>query len=212
MKNRLFYISLTLSVIVLVISIIAYPALPNKIPVHWGLNGEPNRYGSKLEHLFLSALPLLLLFLFNFLPSIDPKKEAYKKHSKAYSILILFIIIFLSGMDILALCSAMGYNVKFSIVVPIFLGILFIGIGNYMSQIRPNYFVGFRTPWTLASEHVWRKTHRFGGYVFIIIGIVPFSSIIVAGFGMKLFLGALVLGIGAIYIYSYLIFTKSHGK
>lgn len=208
MKMKLFYLVFAVAILVLIINIVAFPALPDKVPVHWGLNGEPNRYGSKLENLFLSALPLVLLILFKIIPAIDPKRESFQKHSKAYSILILFIILFISAMNLMGLFSALGYKINFSVVLPIFLGILFIVIGNYLSQIRPNYFVGIRTPWTLASEYVWRKTHRFGGYVFVIIGLFSFFSFLLNGLGMYLFLAALIIGMVTIILYSYLIFKK----
>lgn len=187
MKKRFFYTSLIIAIAILIINFIAYPFLPNKVPVHWGLNGDVDRYGSKMEQLIMSGIPLLLVLFFNLIPSIDPRKESFKLHTKAYSIVNLLVIIFISGLNLLAIISALGYNMHFSIILPILLGILFIGMGNYMSQIRPNYFFGFRTPWALASEQVWKKTHRFGGLVFCITGIIPFSTLLIGDMGMKLF-------------------------
>ncbi|MDP4157052.1 MAG: SdpI family protein, partial [Bacillota bacterium] len=80
--------------------------------------------------------------------------------------------------------------------------------GNFMTQLRHNYFFGIRTPWTLASEYVWKKTHRFGGYVFVVIGLVPLSSIFIGPIGMYLFLGALAIGIVMILMYSYFVFKR----
>jgi uncharacterized membrane protein len=208
MKNKLFYASLTLSIIVLIINIIALPMLPGKVPVHWNFNGEVDRYGSKAEHLFIGVLPLLLFILLNYLPRIDPKKASFQKHSKAYSVINFFIILFISAMNLVALCSAMGYDVNFSVILPVFLGILFIGTGNYMAQLRPNYLVGFRTPWALASDYVWRKTHRFGGFVFVLIGIISIALAFFSGKAMIPFLVMIGIGILSIYIYSYVIFKK----
>jgi uncharacterized membrane protein len=211
-KNKLFYITLILSFIPLIVNLIAYPHMPNKIPVHWGVTGEPNRYGSKMEQIMMSALPLVLFIFLNFLPSIDPKKESYKKHTGAFSAINFVIILFLIIMNLLGLFSALGYNMHFQKVLPVLLGILFIVLGNFITQLRHNYFFGFRTPWTLASEHVWKKTHRFGGYVFVVIGLVPLSSIFIGSIGMYLFLGAMVIGIVLILIYSYLAFKREKHK
>lgn len=208
-KNKFYYSSLIISIIVLIINIIAYKFLPNRVPVHWGINGEVNRYGPKMEHLIMSAVPLVLFFVLNFLPAIDPKKESFKKHTKAYSLMILFVIILISGINLIALCTALGFKIKFLIVFSLFLGVFFIGMGNYMSQIRPNYFVGIRTPWTLASEYVWRKTHRFGGWIFILIGIIQLLSIFIGQWGILLFLGAVLVGVIVIYVYSYVVFVKN---
>jgi uncharacterized membrane protein len=207
-KNKLFYITLIISFLPLIINLIAYPHIPNKVPVHWGINGEPNRYGSRMEQIMMGALPIVLFLVLNFLPSIDPKKESYKKHAGAYSIINLVIILFISGMNLIGLFSALGYPIPFQKVVPVLLGILFIVLGNFMTQIRHNYFIGFRTPWTLASEYVWKKTHRFGGYIFVIIGLVPLSAIFLGALGLYLFFGAMVVGTALIYLYSYLVFKK----
>ena len=207
-KNKLFYITMVITFIPIIVNLIAYPHMPDKIPVHWGITGEPNRYGSKMEQLTLSALPLVLFLFLNYLPSIDPKKESYKKHTGAFSIINFVIILFLIITNLLGLFSALGYNIHFQKVVPVLLGILFIVLGNFMTQLRHNYFFGFRTPWTLASEYVWKKTHRFGGYVFVVIGLVPLSSIFIGSMGMYLFLGAMLIGMALILIYSYLVFKR----
>lgn len=205
-KNKLFYITLIVSLIPLIIDLLAYPHMPNKIPVHWGITGEPNRYGSRMEQISTGAIPFVLFLFLNFIPSIDPKKESFKKHSGAYSIINFIIILIIGCMNMIGLFSALGYPIAFQKVVPVLLGILFIVLGNYMTQIRHNYFVGFRTPWTLASEYVWKKTHRFGGYIFVITGLVALSSLFLGSLGMYLFFGAMGIGIVLIYLYSYLIF------
>ena len=61
-------------------------------------------------------------------------------------------------------------------VVSIGIGGLFIVIGNLMTRVRPNWFMGIRTPWTLSSDTVWRKTHRFGGVAFVIAGLCFLAS------------------------------------
>lgn len=208
-KNKLFYITLIISFIPLIINLIAYPHMPNKVPVHWGINGEVNRYGSKIEQVIMSGIPIVLFLFFNVLPSIDPKKESYKKHATPYVIMTFFIILFIACINLLGLLSALGYGIPFQKVVPVLVGILFIVLGNFMTQLRHNYFIGIRTPWTLSSEYVWKKTHRFGGYVFVVIGLVPLSSIFIGALGMYLFLGAMVIGVIAIFLYSYFIFKKN---
>lgn len=208
MKSNLFKISFVIAVMTLLVNVFAYPFLPNKIPVHWGVNGDVDRYGSRMEQMLMSGLPIVLLFVLQILPTIDPKKKSFQQHSKAYSIINMLIIIFLAVMNILALCSALGVPIPFPIVVPLFLGLLMIGIGNYTTQIRHNYFIGFRTPWTLASENVWRKTHRLGGYLFILVGMIPISSIIIGGLALKIFIAALLMVIMLIYAYSFWLFKK----
>lgn len=209
-KNKLFYLTLIISIIPLIVNILVFPHLPDRVPVHWGITGEPNRYGSKAEQIVLSALPLVIFLFLNFIPSIDPKKASYKKHAGAFSAINFVIILFIAVMNMIGLLSALGYPVAFQKVVPVLLGILFIVLGNFMTQLRHNYFVGIRTPWTLASEYVWKKTHRFGGYVFVITGLVPITSIFFGALGMYLFFAALAVGIVVIVLYSYVVYKKTN--
>lgn len=208
-KNKLFYITLVVSLIPLLINMIAYPHMPNRIPVHWGINGEVDRYGSKMEQIAMGALPIVIFIFFNFLPAIDPKRESYKKHGNAYSVINFIIILFLSCLNLAGLFSALGYQVPFQKVLPALMGIMFIVLGNYMSQLRHNYFIGIRTPWTLASEYVWKKTHRFGGYVFVLIGLLALASLFIGGAAMPVVVAALLIGTAVIVLYSYLIYKKT---
>jgi uncharacterized membrane protein len=208
-KNKLFYITLVISFIPLLINMIAYPHMPNRIPVHWGITGEVNRYGSKLEQVMMSALPLVIFIFFNYMPAIDPNRESYKKHGNAYSVINFVVILFISCLNLTGLFSALGYQVPFQKVLPVLMGILFIVLGNYMSQLRHNYFIGIRTPWTLASEYVWKKTHRFGGYIFVLIGLVSLASLLIGKSAMPVVFAALLSGVVVIVLYSYLIYKKT---
>ncbi|NRD77746.1 SdpI family protein [Bacillus sp. BRMEA1] len=208
-KNKLFYITLVISFIPLLINIIAYPHMPNRVPVHWGINGEVNQYGSKVEQVSMSALPLVLFIFLNYLPAIDPKRESYKKHGFAFSVINLMIIIVISCINLAGLLSAFGYPISFQKVLAVLFGLMFLVLGNYMSQIRHNYFFGIRTPWTLASEYVWKKTHRFGGYMYILVGLVAFVSIFIGPAGLTMFFVALLIGTAATILYSYLVFKKN---
>jgi uncharacterized membrane protein len=100
---------------------------------------------------------------------------------------------------------SLGFNINVAMVVRIGIGLLFIVIGNFMSQIRQNYFFGVRTPWTLANETVWKKIHRIGGFSFMIEGIILIiSSFFIGIIALVLFIAA--IGIATFYptIYSYI--------
>lgn len=208
-KGKLFFMTLIIALIPLLVNVVAFPHMSDRIPVHWGINGKVDRYGSKIEQLMMSTLPIIIFAVINFLPAIDPKRESYKKHAKAFGMINFGIILFISCINMAALFSSLGFDVPTEKVLPILLGILFIVLGNYMSQIRHNYFFGIRTPWTLASEHVWKKTHRFGGYVFVLIGFVSLISIFINSVGMIIFFGALVIGTMVVILYSYIIYKKN---
>lgn len=188
---------------------ILYPYLPELVPGHWNVKGEVDRYQNKIWVFFTAALPLLLYLLMTFLPQIDPKKKAYLKHVKAYDVTRIVIVLFLGIIHWISIAVALGYDLNVGFVIRILIGFLFIILGNYMSQIRPNYFFGIKTPWTLANEQVWKKTHRVGGYSFIIMGIVSITTAFLEG---QLALIVMMLSIvGAViypFVYSYLLYKK----
>jgi uncharacterized membrane protein len=114
-------------------------------------------------------------------------------------------VYFITGLN------ALGYDVPVSLWVPGLVGILFIVIGNYMGKIRPNWFMGIRTPWTLSSEEVWNKTHRFGGRVFMAGG----ALMIIMGWLPLAWRGPLLVAMVVMILlgtvgYSYLLYAKEN--
>jgi uncharacterized membrane protein len=154
------------------LTLLIYPNLPEQVPIHWSSTGKVDSYGTKYFTLLLGAMPVGLYYMMLYLPRIDPRRENYAKHSGAYQMIQSSIIIFFTIVHWIAIAIALGFELNIGRLVSIGIGILFIIIGNYMSQIRHNYFVGIKTPWTLANEVVWRKTHRVGGVVFVIAGLM----------------------------------------
>ncbi len=209
-KHNYIYIFMTVLGLLSFVGICAvYPGLPDIIPVHYDFNGEVNGYGSKATLFAMGAMPVGFPLLFWALPKIDPRRKNYDKHKKAYDIISIFISIFPILMIWTMVFQAMGYNMQIGRVIPALVGILFIVIGNYMPQIRPNYFMGIRSPWALDNPYVWKKTHTFGGIVFCIMGVVmmaaPFLS---EALGTPLVIGALLGGAVLTYLYSYIIYLK----
>ena len=204
-----------LIILMFVIGIFSYPYFPEKIPMHWNFKGEIDRYGSKFEGLFgipLMSLGFYLLFL--VLPYLDPKKENYQKFEKVYQIIkyAYIFLLFILQMTILIVTLG-GPKDLIPKITPTLVGVIFIILGNYMPRIKPNWFVGIRTPWTLSNEEVWKRTHRFGGYIFIIGGILiilagilpPLINLIV------LILSILLMAFGTI-LYSFIIYKKLERK
>lgn len=150
-----------------------YPSLPDKVPTHWNFNGEVNGYGSKLFGAFgLPAINLATYLMFLVLPFIDPKRKNYEDFRASYQFLKYIVIIFFLGVEVMTLLIASGVIVNKPIFIQIMVSLLFILIGNVMGRFKHNYFVGIKTPWTLANDEVWRKTHRMAAPLWVIGGIV----------------------------------------
>ncbi len=150
-----------------------YANFPEQVPTHWNLEGVVDDYSSKaFTAFFFPILVILAHGLFLVLPIIDPKKDRYNEFRKVYHIFKNLIIAFLVIIYFIVGLNGLGYNISVSLWMPVLIGLLFIVMGNYMAKIKPNWFIGIRTPWTLSSEEVWNKTHRFGGKMFILGGIL----------------------------------------
>ncbi|MEH7460520.1 SdpI family protein [Bacillus thuringiensis] len=189
--------------------IISWPHLPNTIATHWSA-GTPDGYSSKLNGM-LSMLGVMIgiYALLSVLPKIDPRKENYKKFSKGFIIMnnAVLVVLFIGNIDIIT--NGLGYNLFINRIPESIIGILFLVIGNYLPQCKPNFFVGIRTPWTLSNEEVWRKTHRFSGKVFMILGIIMCGSIFVPVTWRSYIIRTVVLvGVVITMLYSYLAYKK----
>ena len=159
----------------------AYPAiiwqsLPAKVPIHYNLNGEIDRMGSKTELIFLllviTVVNIGTYFLLINVHRIDPKKYVQDNKDRMFRMgftisvfisAILCVLIYNSANEI----SKFLPGIIFSAV-----GLLLSFMGNYMYNIKPNYFAGFRMPWTLKNEENWRRTHHLGGKLWFIGGLV----------------------------------------
>jgi uncharacterized membrane protein len=197
-------------VIAIAISALAYPRLPEQVPVHWGLRGEPDRWGSRFEGAILfPAVMVLAWAMLRFLPRIDPRAPNYAKMQSTYDFMVNAVLTVLLIVHAMVLAAGLGYAVPVGRVTPVLVGALFATLGNILPRARPNWWFGIRTPWTLSNDRVWARTHRVGGYAMTAAGIVilagaalpgawPFAVFIVA---------AAAAAIGPI-VYSYLIWRQ----
>lgn len=159
-------------------SLLLYSRLPEKMPTHWNIAGEVDNYSSRFWGAFMMpvlALGILLLMLLT--PLIDPRKENYSKFSSSYRAIRSILIVFFTGLHFLLLIASLGYNINIGKFVTLGVGVMFFIMGNYMPKVRHNYFLGIKVPWTLASDKVWKKTHRLAGKLFVISGIIMFLGI-----------------------------------
>ena len=187
-----------------------YPSLPDKVPTHWNASGEVNGYGSKLFGAFgLPGISLATYLSFLVLPYIDPKRKNYTDFESTYQFLKYLLIIFFLGIELMTLLIASGSIVNRPIFIQIMVSLLFIFIGNVMGRFKHNYFVGIKTPWTLANEEVWRKTHRLAAPLWVLGGVV---NILLALTGMSFNGIGFIVIIAVISIvpiaYSYICYRK----
>ena len=106
------------------------------------------------------------------LPVISPRRFEIKPFARTYGSIVLATLAFMLVVGTAALLAGAGYRVSVDLVAPVAVGALLMVIGNFMGKFRKNFFVGIRTPWTLTSDVVWERTHRFAGWLFVLAGAV----------------------------------------
>jgi uncharacterized membrane protein len=193
--------------VALAFGIWALPNLPAEVASHWGLDGEPDGWSSRTTAVFV--LPLIglgIAALLGFLPRIDPRQKNVELHAGTYWLVANASLVVISAIHIGMVAFNLGWPVPLTRIVAIGIGGLFVLIGNLMTRMRPNWFMGIRTPWTLSSDVVWRRTHRVGGYGFVIGGILVILAGLLrpswASWVMLASVGAAALGS---IVYSYFV-------
>jgi uncharacterized membrane protein len=192
-----------------VIGIYLFPTMPEQVAIHWNINGEADGYSSKLVGLFLiPSIELLLIPLFLVLPRIDPK-ASLEKMRESYEGFILMFTFYMFYVFGLSIAWNLGYRFDFIRLLVPMLGVLFYGIGNILGDVEMNWFIGIRTPWTMSNQTVWEETHRVGGRLFKISGLVAFSGVFFNGW-MSLGMVLLPIMVSGIYVilYSYLKYNQ----
>lgn len=199
----------TVVVLTLAITAIVYPALPEQVPSHWNAAGEVDGY---LPRLWGAAIvPLIMIpltALFFLIPRIDPLRENYRKFHPYYEGFILVFALFFAIIQVQILLWGIGIEISPNIVIPPLFGALFIYIGFLLDHAEPNWFVGIRTPWTMSSGKVWKKTHDLGGKLFKIAGIVSIVGVFFGSYALWFCLVPVLLVAGYTVVYSYIQFQR----
>lgn len=183
-----------------------YPRLPAQMPVHWNASGQIDRYRPRS---WVAAMPALLIAgiaaLTVLLPLISPRRFEIAPFARIYGLLMLVTqgVILVVGLSVLL--AGAGYPLPVPMIVMLAVGTLFMVIGNYMGKLRRNFFVGIRTPWTLSSDAVWERTHRMGGWLFMLGGLVAIVATL-AGAPLWIALSALIAAALLPVAYSFWIY------
>jgi uncharacterized membrane protein len=191
-----------------ILAVALYERLPDAIPVHWGLSGSANGFASKpLGPFLLPVMVAALALLGTVLPAIAPRGFELSGFTRAFDLITLALVGFITFLALVIDAEALGVPVSPSHLIGIASGVLLIVLGNMMGKTRRNFFVGFRTPWTLSSEEVWSHTHRFGGRLLVVCGL---GFCVTGAFGIDLIIPAAVTSAAcvAIVVYSYFVYRR----
>jgi uncharacterized membrane protein len=194
-----------LVVLTLIGAFIVYPRLPDRVPTHWDIHDRVNGYGPRWMMTFLLPVMLLAIWgLMRLLPRIDPRRENYAKMQATYDLVVNLTLTLIAVLHFVILGAVMGAPISIARVVPAIVGVSLVVIGNVLPRARPNWWFGIRTPWTLSNDRVWERTHRVGGYLMMMIGVLAILASILGVTIASAAVGvvAALLGLGLL-AYSY---------
>lgn len=209
-KKEAFPIALIL--FIAVISIYIFPFLPELVPSHWNAQGQIDDWSSReFTVWFFPGLIVAVYLLMMFVPLIDPLRRNYASFAVPYYWFRTAFVVFFSALYLFTVWTALGGEANINYFILPAISILFIVIGIFLPKIKKNYFVGLRTPWTLASEVTWDRTHAFGGKLFITVGLIALLSFLFTEKGILVLMGAVLAAVIVSFVYSYLVFKKVEG-
>lgn len=189
------------------VSAACYSSLPARVATHFNASGAPNGFSSREIAAF--GLPAfyfaITLFVFVML-KIDPKSDNINRSPKVKAAVLWGTVILFNLVHAAMMLNDIGFKLSIGVITGVSVGLLFAVIGNYLPKCKPNYTMGIRLPWTLASEDNWRKTHRFAGPLWIAGGIVIALSGLLEWAWTILPVTAVLCLVPAVY--SYLLFRK----
>ncbi|MBR0137099.1 MAG: SdpI family protein [Erysipelotrichaceae bacterium] len=160
-----------------IIGLILWNRLPDQLPIHFGINGEPTAYGPKSVYVFLFGFIMLILhFLALYITGKDPKNANVSDRIMnlmlwAVPVISLFVSVLIYSMSI-------GQRISFENFLTVLIALMLLIVGNYLPKTRQNNTIGIRLPWTLKDAEVWNTTHRYTGYMFVFAGILLLISLL----------------------------------
>jgi uncharacterized membrane protein len=204
-------LSLGLVVFSFVFAAALYSRLPERVPIHWNASGQVDGFMSKPWGPFVVPLVMAGVYLLlSVIPRISPRGYRVERFTGVFEIMKAAILAFLFLVTTLVLLAGIGAPVPMDRAIHAGTGLLFVVLGNFMGKLTKNFFVGIRTPWTLASDEVWLRTHRLGGKLFVLAGVGVFVSGLLRAGAVPL-LVAVGVAAGIPVVYSYVLYRRIEG-
>ena len=203
------FVVIVLILLSFILSIYFYSQMPERMAPLWNSQGKVDGYTSKLCGLFLMPLVITgIAVMFLIIPKIDPMKENIEKFSNHYDRFIIILILFLVFVQVHILLWNVGIHIRSNVFFPMGLGVLLYYTGILVENAERNWFIGIKTPWTLSSDRVWKKTNRIGGKLLKIAGIIAITGSFFKEY-ILFFIIVPVLSItGFTIVYSYVEYQK----
>ena len=201
----------------IIVSLVTFPFLPDRVPIHWNAAGQVDGYASKwFNLLFYPLMSIGIVVLVRGLMAISPKldRQGQRANTSIASIVIAGVVLLFLIIQLASTAIALNMPVDMTFVITLALSILFIVIGNFLGKVRRNLSgIGIRTPWTLANDTVWERTHRLGGWLFVAVGLLGIVCSFIPALRLPVVIGGILLVSIITIIYSYVVYQRvvTHG-
>lgn len=215
--NRLFMVMSVTAAAMFAIAAYAWFKLPAgaSLPVHWGLDGTPNRFGGKGEGLLVMPCTVVgMALLFRLIPIIEPRRRNLLRSFVAYRMVGLAVVTLLFLLYVVKVGNVLGmFKLEMTSAVGLLVSAMFMLMGNYLGKVRSNFLFGIRTPWTLSSNIAWDRTHRLGGRLFFLSGLIGIVvNAAMPGQGIKIFLALVIATAVFLVFYSWFVWRTAPDK
>ena len=213
-RNALAIASVILVGAMLLVSLAVGSTVPEdlRLPTHWGLNGEPDSYAPKWVALLLpAAITAAVSLLFHFLPVLEPRREGLERSRGLYLWGWASLLVMGTAIEFALVSTALDWGVPVNSVIVAATGLMLIPIGNQLGKSRSMYLIGLRTPWTLASEEVWIKTHRLGGKLMVAGGLALVAAALApipSGLLATVVIAVIAVSAAVPIVYSFLLWRR----
>jgi len=208
MNWKKLWLPLAICAAALLFSALLYSRMPDRIPTHWNWKGEIDGWGDKhWAAWMMPGMMVGMLLLFQALPWLSPKQFEIDSFRKVYDFIIVLMMLLFASLHVLFLLPAVGIQLPVDTSVMVILSGFFMLLGNVLGKVQRNFFVGVRTPWTLASERVWIDTHRVAAWLFFFSGLLGIvGALLLPRWGFKPFVCFPILILGALISVPYSLF------
>ncbi len=183
-----------------------------QLPVHWGLNGEADGFAGKWTALLLpAAMTASLSLLFYVLPALEPRREGLERSQALYLWGWVAVLLICGAIQLAVVSTALGWPVDAGRLIVGATGAMLVPVGNQLGKSRSMYLIGVRTPWTLASEDVWIRTHRLAGKLMVAGGLLIVAAALLDLASERLtalLIAVVALSAGVPIVYSFLLWRR----
>jgi uncharacterized membrane protein len=190
-------------------SVLLAPELPERMASHWNAAGQPDDTMARSTVLVGGpAMVAGIVVLFEVVPRIDPLGANIADFQRAYDAGAVLVAGFVAYTYGVVLAWNLGYEFELLTALAPAMAVLYVGVGFLIERAERNWFVGIRTPWTLSSERVWRRTHDLGGTLFKAVGVLALGAVVVPEYGIY-FVVAPAVAVAVIgTVYSFVVYQR----